>query len=451
MPPKLSRQNHAHPRAIAARIIRDVHFGQHSLSRLLEAQKNPSLLAHPQRALIKQICFGSVRWYIQLDALLKTLLHKPIHKKNNMIHYVLISALYQLSFMRTPDYAVVNESLRALTELRLSWAKDLVNAVLRQYLRKYSPETKTWLEHSSLAVQYAHPQWLVHKLQADWGDRITKTLLAENNREPPLWLRVNTEKITPADYHEVLRQNHLQFTLASDISQAVCLRDGLAVEAIPGFTQGLVSVQDGAAQFAAPLLELKENLLILDACAAPGGKSAHILESCQPKKLLALDISPPRLQMIAHTLKRLELDNKPVCCKTADISLVPDKWWDGQCFDRILLDAPCSATGVIRRHPDIKLLRKKNDIHNLIQTQQQILHTLWPLLKPDGILLYATCSILRDENDRQLRHFLQHTDNAVEVPIHLPAGKKMPCGWQILPGEHGLDGFYYAKIKKQGK
>jgi len=330
-----------------------------------------------------------------------------------------------------------------LAALDRLWAKGLVNAILRRVLREKDELVAN--DNQALHLSMSHPKWLVDKLQHDWEKTQVKKILTANNQHPPFWLRFNQSKVNSEQYQSLLEKDQLEFQLLSVDYPAIHLEKPIAVEKIPGFTQGLVSVQDGAAQCAAILLDVHKGEKVLDACAAPGGKTSHILEKYPDiSSLLAMDISSQRLEQIESNFERLNLHASLL---TAD-AIAIDDWWDGQYFDRILLDAPCSATGVIRRHPDIKLLRQKTDIKTLVKTQQNILESMWSILKPGGVLLYATCSILRDENDRQIASFMQNHSDAKEQLIQLPWGRALQYGWQIFPGEAQLDGFYYAKIEK---
>ncbi|MFK5895186.1 MAG: 16S rRNA (cytosine(967)-C(5))-methyltransferase RsmB [Pseudomonadota bacterium] len=428
-------------RAVAAQIIREVHFKQRSLSVVL-----PEFLTHVesnQQALLQQISYGTLRWFFKLDVLLKKLLKKPPRAKDNIIYYLLIVGLYQLLYLDKPDYAVVKETVSELGCLDRTWAKGLINAILRRVIRE--KETLLKSLEQPLQVKTAHPIWLLKRLQNDWEKAEIEQILSANNQQPPFWLRFNQSKVTEKQYLALLEQQQLEFQVLSADYPAIQLEKPIAVEKIPGFDQGQVSVQDGAAQCAAILLDVQKGDTVLDACAAPGGKTSHLLEKYPDmQSLLALDISQTRLEQIKSNFQRLDLDARLL----QGDAIVVDSWWDGKHFDRILLDAPCSATGVIRRHPDIKLLRQDSDIKQLIQTQQAILESMWSILKPGGLLLYATCSILRDENDRQITAFLSKHKDAEEKPIALPWGRAMQHGWQIFPGEAQLDGFYYASIIK---
>lgn len=430
-------------RGVAAQIVREVHFHQRSLTPVLTEYK--SKLNHQQHAFVQQISFGSLRWFVQLNHILNRYLKKPPRTKDNIIYYLLITAVYQLMYMQKPDFAVVKDSVDQLKPLKKIWAKGLVNAILREISRNIE-KLKKELNNASLAIQTAHPEWIISTLNEHWNDEQVSRILHENNQQPPLWLRYNSQKLSLKTLKQSFSESKISYQQFNANYPAICLNKPIPVEDIPGFSSGRLSVQDAAAQFAAYLLDVKTNHKVLDACAAPGGKTAHILELYPDLSyLLAVDISENRLLQIQSNLNRLNLNAHLQVGDTSNIN----QWWDGTLFDRILLDAPCSATGVIRRHPDIKLLRKQTDIRELCKTQRKMLNALWKTLKPGGKLIYSTCSVFRDENDRQISQFLSEQHQAVENKIELPVGHAMPSGWQILPGEDNLDGFYYASLSKK--
>jgi 16S rRNA (cytosine967-C5)-methyltransferase len=334
----------------------------------------------------------------------------------------------------------VAETVNAVNALERPWAKGLVNAVLRRAQRERDQSAAVLSE----AAQWSHPGWLLQRLQSAWPEE-WQAICAANNQAAPMTLRINRRRAARDAYQEMLaaRDSVAEFTAYSP--DGLRLERPLPVTALPGFSDGWVSVQDEAAQLAALLLAPQPGERVLDACAAPGGKTAHLLE-VQPELdgLLALDQSAERLVRCSDTLRRLGLRAD---CQVGDAAQ-PEHWWDGRPFDRILIDAPCSATGVIRRHPDIKLLRRPDDIDRLRAQQQDILEALWPLLRPGGRLLYATCSVLPEENTQQVRDFLQRHPDARERAIAAPWGRPQQAGRQILPGEAGMDGFYFACVEK---
>ena len=428
-------------RALAARILVDVHVSGASLTDAL-LNRLPALPDSQDQSLVQEMCYGVSRWWWRLDALVALLLDKPLKVKDADIKHLLMLGLYQLHYMRVPDHAAVAETVAGCVELKKAWAKNLVNAVLRNYQRR-SEQLHAQLQGNTVA-EFSHPQWLIDAIKNAWPQH-WQTVLQANNTKPPMVLRVNLSQVARAEYMNQLTAAGVKAQAVAYNKSGVVLDQPLPVTQLPGFQQGLVSVQDGAAQLAATLLQLAPQQRVLDICAAPGGKTAHILE-LQPdlQGLVAVDIDAERLAKVSENLQRLNLT---ATVKVGD-GHTPDDWWDGKVFDRILLDAPCSATGVIRRHPDIKQLRKPTDIARLVGNQQHILSAVWPLLKSGGMILYATCSVMPQENEWQIRDFLQsHSDAA---PVHLAGawGMALEFGRQILPGQDDMDGFYYACIAK---
>ena len=430
-------------RACAARVLERVVAAGQSLPVAL-ADELRSLPDNRMRALAQELSYGTLRWYYRLDALLHQLLPKPLKARDMDLRCLLLAGLYQLDKLALPQRVAVHETVQASRALNKRWASGLVNAVLRNYQRLGNE-----LEAAVAGMDqshYAHPAWLIKMLQADWPDDWKAVLLA-NNERPPFSLRINRQRVTRADYLALLDGLALKAMPLAHTSHGILLDRAVQVEDLPGFSDGLISVQDGAAQLAAGLLQLDSGQRVLDACAAPGGKTAQILETApRLAGVTALDIDHRRLERTAATLARLSLQADLVRGDAAE----PAAWWDGRQYDRILLDAPCSATGVIRRHPDIKLLRKYDDIAALANRQSEILRAQWPLLLPGGILLYSTCSVLADENARQVEQFLQTHADAEEVPIDAAWGRRCEHGMQILPGENEMDGFYFACLRKTG-
>jgi 16S rRNA (cytosine967-C5)-methyltransferase len=395
-------------------------------------------------ALLQELCYGVLRWYWRLDAIAKQLLRKPFKPKDSDVHCLIMLGLYQMQYLRVPDHAAVSATVAVTGALKKPWARGLVNAVLRGYQRMEAAQLEA-LERDPV-VHYAHPYWLVQRLQTAYPQQ-WQTILEANNRYPPMCLRVNARRMTRADYKKALNAAGHEADETPDSPQGLVLATPAEVESLPGFSEGLVSVQDTAAQLAAGLLDAQAGERILDACAAPGGKTAHVLE-LQPRLagMVALDHDANRLERVKQNLARLQLEANIVQGDAAR----PVDWWDEVPFDRILLDAPCSASGVIRRHPDIKLLRREGDIEPLIELQGRILRALWPLLKPGGMLLYVTCSILSEENVQQVSRFCAETADAEPAPITATWGEGQAIGRQILPGFGGMDGFYYAIMRKRG-
>jgi len=428
-------------RAGAARVLVQVISDGRSLSDVLPAAAQQ--LADPrQRALLQELCYGTLRWYYRLDALLQRLLKKPLKQRDADVRCVLLVGLYQLDQLAMPQRVAVNETVQATHALNKQWASGLVNGVLRNYQRQ-AAELEAGVA-AEFVSGYAHPAWLIEQLQFDWPNDWEQILTA-NNARPPFSLRVNRQRITRTEYLETLAGQSLDANLLEYTSSGVQLDKPVPVDVLPGFSAGYVSVQDGAAQLAAGLLDLHPGQRVLDACAAPGGKTAHILES-QPDLAMvtAVDIEPHRLARIEENLSRLSLH----ACQIAGDVAAPSAWWDGKRYDRILLDVPCSASGVIRRHPDIKLLRKPGDITKLVSAQARLLQAMWPLLSSGGMLLYCTCSVLAVENSQQIAAFLETQEDAAEVKIEAVWGRECQHGRQIFPGENEMDGFYFACLTR---
>lgn len=424
-------------RLIAARVLSRVLQDGQSLTAALD-HAFLSIESGKDRAFIQALCYGVCRQFHRLDFVLSQLLDKPL--KDADVKALALVGLYQLNFMRVKPHAAVSETVLAVR--KKPWAKSLINALLRTYLRE-----QEGLEHKADAFQSAalsHPEWLIKQIEQDWPEQAL-SLLQENNLQPPMVLRVNLAKISRENYLQRLIGQEIAAEAVSFCPSAIKLDKPVPVDVLPGFADGLVSVQDTAAQLAAGLLDVQPGQRVLDVCAAPGGKTVHILES-QPqlKELVAVDIDESRMQRVSENLQRLKLQAK----LTVGDAAKPEGWWDGTLFERILLDAPCSALGVIRRHPDIKLLRRAEDIGPLQALQKSILQAVWPLLAPGGVLLYATCSILKQENEQQIQAFLAEHSDALELSIEAEWGTAGVCGRQILTGDSAMDGFYYARLSK---
>lgn len=420
---------------ILARVIND---GQ-SLTTALE-QGLSKLHDSKDRAFVQALCYGVVRHFFALDFVLSRLLSKSLKPKDSDIKALLLVGLYQLQHMRVKAHAAVSETVAATSHK--PWARALVNAVLRQYLRDEQALNEACAADEQ--ASHNHPDWIVAKLRADWPEHYEKILHA-NDQPPPMALRVNRRHGSRSDYLDELAAQGIAGQAVDCCPTAIRLDQALAVDQLPGFDRGWVSVQDIAAQLAADLLDLQAGQHVLDVCAAPGGKTAAILER-QPQLagLLAIDIDAQRLQRVKDNLQRLGLNAETQAADAAQI----DTWANGRRFQRILLDAPCSGFGVIRRHPDIKLLRRPSDIAALQDLQANILQNVWQLLEPGGILLYATCSVLKQENEAQIAVFLESNRDAEELPINAHWGITRPHGRQIITGDRQMDGFYYAKLRK---
>jgi 16S rRNA (cytosine967-C5)-methyltransferase len=421
---------------ILLRVIRD---GQ-SLTAALDSVL-PQMSEQQDRAFVQALCFGVCRTYHRLNFILEQLLSKPLRNKDQDIRILMLLGLYQLIYMRVKPHAAVSETVAAAG--RKSWAKSLINAVLRHYQR--DQETlQARVEQADTAIRDSHPDWMVTLLEQQWPEQAA-AILSANNQSAPMVLRVNLQQGDREAYLQILAEADIQGVAHEHCDSAIVLDRAVPVESLPGFASGTVSVQDTAAQLAAQLLDVHAGHAVLDLCAAPGGKTAAILERHpELESLLALDVDAERLKRVQENLSRLQLRADILAADATD----PTLWTQQRLFDRILLDAPCSALGVIRRHPDIKLLRRLDDIAALVKVQATILDTAWSLLKPGGKLLYATCSVLKMENEAQIAAFLQHHQDAVENKIFADWGISRPYGRQILTGEEGMDGFYYAVLQK---
>jgi len=438
-------------RAEAAKVVDAVSKGGRSLDAALDGAaefSNPS-----DQALLRNLSYGTLRYYWQLRAWLDALMDRPLRSRDSVIESLLCVGLYQLKRTRVPDHAAVSMTVEAARILRQPKFSSLVNAVLRNFRRKNIAES----EPPNDEARFSHPDWLINQIRSDWPDH-WQDILQANNERAPMWLRVNNRNNTTSEY---LRQLELasgeKHTLLPGFESAIRLATPKPVGDLPGFANGDASVQDVAAQLAAAWIsdnrisdKVAEGTRILDACAAPGGKTGHLLELAGPgSTLTAVDSDQQRLLRVEENLERLGLNATLVC---ADASK-PEEWAKDSKFDRILLDAPCSASGVIRRHPDIKLLRRKTDIEGLAKQQGRLLKALWTLLVPGGRLLYVTCSVLAQENEAVIDDFLQQTGDAIEdhmLPNNnirdLMHDKRL--GFQILPGTEGADGFYFACLEK---
>jgi 16S rRNA (cytosine967-C5)-methyltransferase len=426
-------------RMLAARTVYQVIVHGRSLSDCL-----PDALLRVSDArdqsFLQALCYGVCRWYFRLDALANSLLEKPLKLKDQDIHCLILVGLYQLTEMRVPAHAALDETVSAAQVFKKPWAKGLVNGVLRSYQRSAMTLNEKMLQ--SLVTLYAHPQWIIDQAQKNWLLE-WQDILTANNQRPPFSLRVNQKHLSRERYLEKLKAQNMSARIIPETQAGIILEQPVDVEDLPGFLTGEVSVQDGAAQLAAELLELKPGLRVLDMCAAPGGKTAHMLELQSDIDLVAIDRDEKRLQDVRNNLARLQLLATCICADAGD-----QEWSDGQHFDRILVDVPCSASGVIRRHPDIKILRRATDIAKLVHEQTRLLNKAWELLKPGGLLVYTTCSIFPEENVHVLQAFLQSHRDAAEEKIPMGWGKACAIGRQILPGMHDMDGFYFARLSR---
>lgn len=426
-------------RALAAEALAEIALSGHSLREVAD-RALPRLADARDRALLTALLNEGARWWPRFDAALDRLLAKPIRRGEPVIHALLVTALVQLEILEMPGYAAVAATVEAVRELRRPRLAGMTNAVLRRWLR----ERETLLSglDATPSTRHAHPAWLASAIAGDWPDR-AEAVMAAANHEPPLMLRVNRRRAEREAVAEVLRD------AGQDIAPHAWLADGLVlphstdVTRLPGFAEGRFAVQDGAAQVPADLLDLADGQRVLDACAAPGGKACHALERADVS-LVAVESEARRAPRIRQNLERLGLAAEVVVADAGDVAA----WWDGQPFDRVMIDAPCSATGVIRRRPDVRLHRRAADIDALVAQQSRILAACWDTLAPGGLLLYVTCSLLRAENEGVVGAFVDSRADAVVVPFSLPVGQAATVGWQILPGDGDLDGMYYALLRK---
>ncbi|WP_339100808.1 16S rRNA (cytosine(967)-C(5))-methyltransferase RsmB [Pseudomonas atacamensis] len=428
------------PRLAAAKALAAVLSGKASLNSSLPTQLDK--VEDRDRGFTQDLAFGTARWQPRLSALAEKLLQKPFKTADADVEALLLVGLYQLLYTRVPAHAAIGETVGCADKLKKPWAKGLLNAVLRNAQRE-SETIFAELERDPV-VRTAHPRWLQKSLKAFWPQQ-WEAICAANNAHPPMILRVNRRHHSRDAYLALLGEAGIAATPCVYSRDGIVLEAAADVRSLPGFAEGWISVQDEAAQLAADLLDLAPGQRVLDACCAPGGKTCHILEA-EPALagVVAVDLEAKRLVRVKENLERLGLDAELIAADGREI----DKWWDGKPFQRILLDAPCSATGVIRRHPDIKLTRQPDDIVALAQLQGELLDAMWKTLEVGGILLYATCSTLPTENTEVIAAFLERTPGARELDLATAAGIKQPHGRQLLAQEGGHDGFYYAKLIK---
>ena len=429
-------------RAAAAQLIAELLRHKGSLASLLSQYQQR--VPERDKGLLQELCYGSLRWQPRLNAYLGQLVTKPLKAKDADIQALLLLGLYQLTDTRIPDHAAIGTTVEAAKTLKKPWASGLINGVLRRFQREREALDAKLTGDPEFVT--AHPQWLIDRLKSAWPEAFER-IIEGNNSHPPLTLRLNLERASRADYSAQLGKLGIRARPTPFSSQGLILEQAADLQTLPLFAEGGVSVQDEAAQLSAGLLELAPGQRVLDACSAPGGKTGHILET-QPglTQLVALDLEERRLNRVRENLARLGVEAQVVCGDAGQ----PGTWWDGQPFERILLDAPCSATGIIRRQPDIKLLRGPTDITKLTDLQARLLDALWPLLAPGGKLLYASCSVMPEENSWQIQAFLARHADAVEEPISAEWGQTQDCGRQLLPSKEGHDGFYYARLSKTG-
>ncbi|BDX01300.1 ribosomal RNA small subunit methyltransferase B [Marinomonas pontica] len=433
-------------RQVAIEVITNILLQQGSLSTQLA--RHQTSVASEHIPLLKELCFGVCRQYPKLNSIALHLLAHPFEEKDTDLYATLLLGLYQLSYMNTPDHAAVNESVEACRLLKKDWATKLMNAVLRRYQRE-ADEIIESLE-STPSVEYNQPKWLLKRFNKHWPEQF-EGIVDASNTHPPMCIRVNESRVSRETYQSQLQELGIKSTAGEFSPSALYLKNAVRVGELPNFEEGFASVQDEAAQLSAHILAPKTGEKLLDACAAPGGKTGHLLEQAHPLDLTAVELEPWRMEKIESNIARLGYQANLICADAGDIT----SWWNGEPFDKILLDVPCSATGVIRRNPDIKINRKPADINELVEIQRDILQNVWKTLKPGGHMLYATCSLMPEENEQQIRHFLAQQDDANEVPLNslapeltLEWGMEVSHGRQLFPMVEAHDGFYYCLLQK---
>lgn len=422
-------------RAEAARILAPVLAGKASL-------EIPERLAdHRDRALIAELCYGTLRRAPRLQAVASQLLNKPLRSKDQDIQALVLIGLYQLEYLRTADHAAISETVQAAKQLKKNWASGLINASLRRWQRERE-QLLPGLEQQH-AFAWSCPDWMLARLREDWPLHWQQVLEA-SNQQAPMTLRVNLSRVSRETLASRLNDSEIACEPGDMAETALRLERPVGLDKLNAFREGLCSIQDEAAQLCAPMLQAETGHRVLDACAAPGGKTGHLLEAADCE-LTALDISPDRLQKVEENLERLQLQAGLISADAADTA----SWWDGRPFQRILLDAPCSGSGVMSRHPDIKLLRTAADVHGFAKRQLKLLASLWQLLEPGGQLLYVTCSVFREENEAVVATFLQQQPAAQEITPSASYLQDCKAGKQLLPIAGRHDGFYYALMRKQ--
>ncbi|MDK9355053.1 16S rRNA (cytosine(967)-C(5))-methyltransferase RsmB [Lelliottia sp. V106_10] len=421
-------------RSMAAQAIEKVVEQGQSLSNILPPLQQK--VSDKDKALLQELCFGVLRTLSQQEWLINKLMSRPMTGKQRTIHYLIMVGFYQLLHTRIPPHAALAETVEGAVAIKRPQLKGLINGVLRQFQRQ---QEELVAEFSQSEQRFLHPEWLLKRLKKAYPQQ-WETIVEANNQRPPMWLRVNRIHHTRDEWLALLEQADMSGFTHDAYPDAVRLASPAPVQTLPGFDQGWVTVQDASAQGCITYLAPQNGERILDLCAAPGGKTTHILEAAPQASVLAVDVDEQRLSRVYDNLKRLGLKAQV----TQGDGRTPSEWCGDEKFDRILLDAPCSATGVIRRHPDIKWLRRDRDINELAQLQSEILDAVWSHLKSGGTLVYATCSVLPEENSQQITAFLKRTSDAA---LHTTGTADNP-GIQNLPGAEEGDGFFYAKLIK---
>ncbi|MGA8260736.1 MAG: 16S rRNA (cytosine(967)-C(5))-methyltransferase RsmB [Arenicellales bacterium] len=427
-------------RAAAAGVVLDVAYRGVSLDALLADRA--ALLNGEDRGLFLELSYGALRWFWRCKGVMDRLVDRPLRRRDQVIEALMIVGVYQLDQMRLPPHAAIHTTVESCAALGRAGFRGLVNGVLRNFQRRRDELLDALLPHA----RDAHPEWLWRVIGEQWP-REAQAVIEANNDRPPMMLRVNVRHGSAARYVEELRAQGIEGRAVEGVPSAVILSRPVNVDRLPGFSRGRVSVQDVSAQLLAGLISPCPGHRVLDACAAPGGKLTHILELFPDLEAQAIEVDSKRALRIDENLERLGLSAK---VRTADASEL-DRWWDGRPFDLVVLDVPCSGSGVIRRHPDIKVLRRASDVDGFAATQRHLLDRLWTTVKPGGRMIYVTCSILARENQDQVDDFLKRTPDCDEEPVRLPFGMALARGWQILPERGGGDGFYYASLARRAR
>lgn len=428
-----SGNSHLNLRAQVIRTLLAVQQGQ-SLASVLPVHL--SKVAERDRALFHELVLGTLRQWYALKSITLPLLVKPLN--NETVETCLYVGLYQVLCTRVASHAAISETVTAAKQLGYQALSGVVNAILRRVSR----ETSDF--QPALTQAHGLPSWLYKRLKKDWPEQLEQ-LTHTLKQTAPLTLRVNTRQISRDDYLEILQEQEIAAETCTVSEVGIVMLQNVHIPDLPGFDEGIFSVQDEHAQLCATLLPNLDGKVVVDACAAPGGKTAHLLEKFQPKKLIALDQDAKRLLRVSENLERLQLNQE---AQVEILAADATTWNASEAVDCIVLDAPCSAIGVLRRHPDIRLLRQSSDIQQTVALQQQILQQMWQQLKVGGTLLYITCSVLKAENEQQMQQFFAEHQNAKEVKIDANWGITQLYGRQLLPKEGRGDGFYYCRIEK---
>lgn len=437
---------HQKPRHVAIKVLSNILLKKGSLSTQLARHQSSVAIEHTP--LLKELCFGVCHQYPKLNSIGLHLLAHPFEEKDTDLYALLLLGFYQLTYMNIPDHAAINESVEACRHLDKEWATKLINAVLRRYQREEREIIEQLIKMPS--IEFNHPKWLVKRFKKHWPEQFERIITSSNSRAP-MCIRVNDQQVSRETYINKLKERGIDCSKGLYSPSSLYLKEPVGINQLPFFQIGEVSIQDEAAQLSAHILSPENGDRVLDACAAPGGKTGHLLEVSPSIELTAVELESWRLEKIESNLDRLSYQANLICADASDLAA----WWNKNPFDKILLDVPCSATGVIRRNPDIKINRKPADIEELVVIQKAILNNVWQTLKPDGYMLYATCSLLPEENELQIANFLTNQKDAREVPLdslngtlRSDWGVEVSHGKQLFPNESGHDGFYYCLLKK---